>query len=481
MIQGQDIADAPRHPAAEGRAVVTAAVPAAFEAGLATYAEGGNAFDAAVAAALVETVWLPMKCGLAGDAVALFRAGDGPVGSLLSVGPGAAALGNGGALAETGPASVGIPGAPEGYAWLAAQGRLGLARLAAPARQQAATGVAWLPVAVALTREAVPLLRRWNRAIPFLPGGEVPEPGRPLVLPGLARLLAAFAETGAALFHGEAGAQLVRRIAPHGGALRGEDLRMSCLRLVEPARTPLPGGRTLLTTPAPTEGAVLAAALPALLEAGRDADEVAAVRAARARFGAGTEGGTSVVTAADAEGNAVVLVHSNSFPQYGSGVVLADYDLVLNNRPGRGFALGAEPGHWNAPAAGRVPATTLQAWAVEEPAGPWREHWGATPGGQNQAAWNAQAIRTLLSEGPLAAATAPRWAFGRAGALSIEADHPRRETIRLRHDATTVPPASLRSVVQILSLPRAGGAISAVADPRTRAAAGAAGRPRART
>ena len=68
-----------------------------------------------------------------------------------------------------------------------------------------------------------------------------------------------------------------------------------------------------------------------------------------------------MVSAADGEGNVVVVVHSNSFPPIGSGIVVPDYDLVLANRAGRGFT---PTGHPNFPNAGRRPATTLHAWAV---------------------------------------------------------------------------------------------------------------------
>ncbi|MCU1650877.1 MAG: gamma-glutamyltransferase [Pseudonocardia sp.] len=78
-------------------------------------------------------------------------------------------------------------------------------------------------------------------------------------------------------------------------------------------------------------------------------------------------GGTSVVTAADTAGNAIVLVHSNSFQRYGSGIVVAPYGLVLSNRPGRGFT--DDPSHPNFPAPGRRPVTTLHAWAAETPDG----------------------------------------------------------------------------------------------------------------
>src|SRR5690606_6447461 len=75
-----------------------------------------------------------------------------------------------------------------------------------------------------------------------------------------------------------------------------------------------------------------------------------------------TGGGTSMISAADAEGSVVTLIHSNSFPRFGSGLVVPQYDLVLNNRAGRGFT--GEIGHPNFPRPGQRPLTTLHAWAV---------------------------------------------------------------------------------------------------------------------
>ena len=53
------------------RGVVAAAAPQAAQAGAAVMREGGNAYDAAVAAALAETVLLPPKCGFGGDLIAI--------------------------------------------------------------------------------------------------------------------------------------------------------------------------------------------------------------------------------------------------------------------------------------------------------------------------------------------------------------------------------------------------------------------------
>src|SRR3546814_10791433 len=84
-----------------------------------------------------------MKCGLAGDVVALLQRAGGPVEALLAIGRGPLALNQGARLQATGPASVGGAGAPEGYAVLAAVGKRSLADLVAPAISMAEEGVQW--------------------------------------------------------------------------------------------------------------------------------------------------------------------------------------------------------------------------------------------------------------------------------------------------------------------------------------------------
>ena len=214
-------------------------------------------------------------------------------------------------------------------------------------------------------------------------------------LPGLAAALTSFAELGDDFLAGPVGRAIVATVGAHGGVLDDDDLATATAEW-----TRRRGGAHRRSS--------------AVGDAGADPRSVAARRrrrrGARRRPGApSTAGwslplrrrrtalaepvrasGTSIVSAADRDGNAVVVVHSNSYPRYGSGLVVGDYDLVLANRAGRGFT--PEPGHPNFPAAGRRPATTLHAWAIAGADGR-PTLLGGTPGGDNQMPWNAQLLQ----------------------------------------------------------------------------------------
>ena len=179
--------------------------------------------------------------------------------------------------------------------------------------------------------------------------------------------------------------------------------------------------------------------------------------------------GTSIVSAADKDGNAVVVVHSNSYPRYGSGLVVADYDLVLANRAGRGF--NPDPGHPNFPVAGRRPATTLHAWMTTTDDG--AAFLGGTPGGDNQVPWNAQLLQGIIDgeTAPGALVTAPRWEWSPADdGVRIEAGFEEPAATEL---AETAPRAArigrwaLPCAQQVIAVPVAGEAIVGAADPRT--------------
>ncbi|ORE94236.1 gamma-glutamyltransferase [Stappia sp. 22II-S9-Z10] len=444
-----------------GPAVVTSAHPGATAAGAAALARGGNAFDAVLAAAFMETVLLPMKCGLAGDLVALYRRAGGPVETIVSVGAGALGLAE--ARPErVGPLSVGVPGAPDGYARLAAMARQDLATLVAPAVRAAEEGVEWSALALGYLTEALPVLARYSPDNPYAPGGRVPQEGDVRRLPGLGAWLTRFAERGAALFDGPHGDRLAAFVAARGGVMARADFAQRPA-VGAPAHRVALDGAVLHVTPAPTHGPALAEAVHRAVgePLERLPEIVRAVKAAARSAGrGGTDGGTSCVTAADAEGNVAVVLHSNSFPQFASGLVLDD-GLVLNNRPGRGFDLSAPADAPAAPRPGRVPPTTVHAFALERGG---RLDAGATPGGVNQLPWNVQALAHLLAgDEPAEAITRPRWALDAADRLTAEPG-------AAAPGADPVAAMALRSVHQILTV-TPGRPHEAAVDPRTGASA----------
>jgi gamma-glutamyltranspeptidase/glutathione hydrolase len=467
--------------------VVAAAAPQAAVAGVRALAGGGNAYDAAVAAALAETVLLAPKCGLGGDLVALVvEPGAARPEALVAVGGAAAglapAVAAAGALPETGPLSVGVPAAPAGYAALAARGRLAPPVLAAEAVRLARHGFAWASICTVLAEESAALVAAHNGPTRYYPGGRPIEPGAVVRLPGLADAVERWAADPGGLLGGEVGRAIVERVRAAGGVISADDLA-TCAR-AEWAACPSVGvaGRTVWATPAPTHG-------PALLEAVRDLPGgpgptppaevyrrvLRAVVWRRDRLA--DPSGTSMVSAVDAEGRVVVVVHSNSYPRFGSGLVVDRFDLILNNRAGRGFT--ATPGHPNAPAPGRRPATTLHAWAVgaADPGRPGVALAGATPGGANQMPWNAQLLAQVLAgeDDPGVLVASPRWEWDPADdGVVIEAGFPTEAAAALRSAApraVDVPRWSLHSAQQVARVPTPGEARVAAADPRTVGAA----------
>lgn len=443
--------------------------PVAAGIGVATLLSGGNCVDAAVASALAETVCIAPKCGLAGDLVALVLApGASEPEALVAVGPAAgelAAAVAAGALPATGGLSVGVPGAPAGYAALAERGRLPLWSLVRPAVELARRGFAWSEQCAALAAEAdALLLRHQPQGCAFRPATGPLRTGACVRLPGLARLLGEFATLGPDLFAGEIGRVVVDTVRSAGGVISTEDLHAASA-VWAPAHTiDLGAAGRVWTTPGPTYGPALLSVLaravgehPAALAA--TVAEILATQAAGAGDGVDLRAeGTSVVATTDAEGGAAVVVHSNSFPQFGSGVVVAGLDLVLSNRAGRGFS--SDPASPNHPAAGRRPLTTLHAWAT----GPTRPALlGGTPGGEQQVAWNAQFLTRLLDDRAASvgdAITAPLWRLD-GGGVTAEAD---AEPVTV--DTRAVPPLSMRSAQVVVAPPDASGLARAWADPR---------------
>ena len=461
--------------------VVCAAAPLAAQAGAAALSGGGNAYDAAVTAALAETVLLPPKCGFGGDLVAIrLMPGTSAPDALLAIGgapSGLAEVAGAGTWREVGPMSVGPPAAAPGYAALADLGRLGRARLAAPAIKLATVGFPWASVCSRLSEQAAALVHEMNvDGCVYYPDGSPISTGTITRLPGLAKVLEEFVARGARLMEGALGSAVVAAVRARGGVLTDDDFSFARAEWTAcSVNTLATTGGTVTTwaTPAPTHG-------PSLLDAvGRfgsanpsQVDVLRAVMSAirQRRSSLADPSGTSMVSAADAEGNVVVIVHSNSFPRFGSGIVVPDYDLVLANRAGRGFT--PEPGDINFPTAGRRPATTLHAWAVAGVDG-YPRFVGATPGGANQMPWNAQTLARLArgeaDPGVLVASPIWEWLPEDDG-LRIEAGFEPDDVESLRSSVPRViqaPRWGCKSAQQVVRIPRGSEAWVGAADPRT--------------
>jgi gamma-glutamyltranspeptidase/glutathione hydrolase len=379
--------------------------------------------------------------------------------------------------------SVGVPAAPAGYAALAERARFDRSTLAAPAVALAVDGFCWSTVCTLLAEQAADLVltSRLDGApasgLRYYPGGRPIRPGTVVTLPGLARVLDEWAVRGRELMSGDVGRAVVDRVARSGGVLTADDLTTARAEWVEPVEVEIAGER-LWATPAPTHGPSLLDALGRLDEI-RSASPADVVRATRAAIEARRQSlsdpsGTSIVSAVDHDGTMVVVIHSHSYPQFGSGLVVEDYDLVLANRAGRGFT--AEPGHPNFPEPGRRPATTLHAWGLA-PSNGWRVL-GGTPGGASQMPWNAQTLAGLVGRGDgptvrdlATSVVRPRWEFRPDGGVRLEAgfDPADAEGLDATGPVESVDRWALRSAMQIVA--DTGPTYVAVADPRTVGAA----------
>lgn len=423
-----------RMPAMAAEAMVATSHPLSTRAGLVALEHGGNAVDAALAAAAVLTVAEPTENGIGGDAFALVWA-DGVLYGLNGSGRSPADLG-GRTASDAGPCSVTVPGAVRLWADLAERfGRLGLEAAVGPAADLARDG------AVCTARVA----DKWARAsLAPLPA---PAPGERYRLPDLARTLRRIAAEGPeALYAGEVAAAIA-------GAtwLAEEDLLAHRSEWVEPLRREY-GGVEVCELPPNGQGAaaLLALALYEGLEPGLHSEleamkialaetravvhdgplpadflgerRLAALRAlvrpdvaTDVRLGL-PRGGTTYLCVVDGAGMAVSLIQS-VYGSFGSGVVAPGTGIVLQNRAA-GFS--RLPGHPNALAPATRPFHTIIPGMLLERGellGPF-----GVMGGPMQAQGHFQVVRRLVDDAddPQAALDAPRWRVEEEGVVELE-------------------------------------------------------------
>lgn len=267
--------------AVSSQGAVATAHPLASQAGAWALRRGGNAVDAAVAAAFALSVVENQKSGIGGGGFAVLWMSRERLAVVLDfreVAPAGASrdmfLSSGKpdpALSRDGGLAVAVPGAVKGYAELARRfGTRPLRELVEPAARLAESG--W-PLGLLDHREAS-LRLECLRADPaaareFLaagPGGErvPPEPGTRRARPDLARTLRRLGRDPEAFYRGPLARRIAAAVRARGGILAEEDLAAYQVRRREPLWGSYRGHRIATVPPPSAGGAVLLGLLQAL-------------------------------------------------------------------------------------------------------------------------------------------------------------------------------------------------------------------------
>jgi len=396
---------------------VATSQPLASAAGLEVLRQGGNAIDAAVAAAAVLSVTEPHMTGIGGDMFAIVWLAreqklvalnaSGRAGSLMTRETLQARGFRAGS--QQGVMSVTVPGALAGWDMLVrTHGKRTLAQALQPAIAYARDGFPVSPIIAAQWANETAFLQRDSAAAAtFLRGGHAPKAGEWFQNLDYARTLQEIAKNGIGTFYGGAlGARIVARLSALNGFVTLDDLKKNAPTWVTPISVPFRGYRVwelppnnqgiaalemlriLETYDLKSMGHNSPTYLHHLIEAKKLAyadldrfvgdadhldmpaeqlltDEFIAERRshmnptrAQERVDPGparTKSETVYLTVADAEGNMVSFINSN-YDYFGSGIVVPGTGFVLHNR-GAGFTL--TPGLPNTVAPGKRPFHTL--------------------------------------------------------------------------------------------------------------------------
>ncbi len=229
--------------------MVVSAHPAATKAALEILGRGGNAADAAVAAAFVLGVVEPYSSGLGGGGFLLYYDAKSRKVTALDFrerAPGKAHAKmflepslKGKQPSRIGPLAVGTPGMVAGMAALSKRaGSLSWSGLLLPAHKLASNGFQVFPLyRRAVTRERAVLKRFAHTAGIFMPGGVIPAVGTVLKQPDLARTLSRLRSKGAGEFYvGETAKLIAAEMKRRRGLLSYEDLKAYKVRWTAPVR-----------------------------------------------------------------------------------------------------------------------------------------------------------------------------------------------------------------------------------------------------
>jgi len=462
------------------RNVVSTSHPLAAQAGLRMMLKGGNAVDAAIAAAAALTVTEPVSNGLGSDAFCILWDGNQLHGLNASgrapqswtpeyfkrrygydaVNP-----------PKRGFDSVTVPGAVASWVAMSERfGKLPFADLMEPAIDIAERGYL-VPTVVqqkwAAATDELKVLPGFAHS--FLPRGRAPEVGELFQFKAAAHGLRAIAETkGQSLYGGEMAHAIEKFAAANGGTLRASDFAAYKPEWVKPIGKNY-RGYTLHEIPPNGQGIAALIALGILDQfdvAGMAVDgvdsqhlQIEAMKlafadvyrfvaepasmevtveqmladtylASRAKlidmqhaqdFGAGNpvKGGTIYLTAADENGMMVSFIQSN-YMGFGSGCVEPSFGVSLQNR-GHGFSLDAKalnPANLVAP--GKRPFHTIIPAFLTKDGQPVMSF--GVMGANMQPQGHLQTLVRMLDYGqnPQMACDAPRWRYNAGLEINVE-------------------------------------------------------------
>ena len=236
-----------RSPVLSTTGIVATSQPLASAAGAAILSKGGNAADAAVAAAAALQVTQPCSTGLGGDAFCLFyEAKSKKVFALNGSGRSPQELslellsgqGFGDGLPRFHVHTVTVPGAPAAWEDTVKRfGRLPLADVLAPSIRLAYDGFPVAPMAAIWWGRGAEaqLTKTRHGAELLLPNGLAPRAGDRFTNSRLGNVLERMATDGSAPFyHGDIAEKVVREIRDAGGVMTLEDLAKHKSEWVEP-------------------------------------------------------------------------------------------------------------------------------------------------------------------------------------------------------------------------------------------------------
>ena len=430
-------------------------------AGVKVLQEGGNAVDAALAAAFVMTVVKPETCGPGGDLFALVHMKKaGAVEALNASGPAPRKATvdyfhdhDLDAIPVSGPLSVAVPGAVDGWLELHKKyATMDLSRLTSDAIRLAREG---FPV----QQDLVECIEELSGQFPWIDRVyrqplNGPRAGKLLYQKGLGDVLKQIALRGRDGFYGgEVADKICQSVADEGGLLGGDDLQTPVAQWLTPLNSTYRGYRVYEQPPVSqgfmvlemlniieawpmngelSRGDVIHYQVSAKKLAFEDrirhledpafgdpkiawliSKEYAAkrrelidnhdVRLQNAPVPLGSD--TTYLCAADRDGNAISLIQS-VFAPFGSRFIAGETGVILNNRL---CSFGLDPSKANALRPGKRPAHTLNSYMVLE--GEEFFAAGGSPGADDQPQTNLQVLHNILDLGmdPQSAVEAPRW------------------------------------------------------------------------